>query len=124
MRTDALSHCCTTQVICQSRGSSSIVEVAASLAAFVGVLRGAGKLQGTLGPKTIANMWKVLRLIIGKPTHDWTICLPEIPETEQRNFTPTETQKLIDAAEGPVQSSIRIAICNRHAIRRDSWPSR
>jgi len=43
MSTNALSHCCTTQVICQPKGSSSIVEVAASLAAFVGVLRGAGK---------------------------------------------------------------------------------
>jgi integrase len=58
------------------------------------------KLQGTLGPKTIANMWKVLKLIIGKPTREWTIRLPEIPETEQRYFTPKETQQLIDAAEG------------------------
>jgi hypothetical protein len=31
------------QVIWQSRGSSSIVEVAVLLAAFVGVLHGAGK---------------------------------------------------------------------------------
>src|SRR5271156_6765098 len=58
------------------------------------------KLQGTLGPKTIANMWKVLKLIIGKPTREWTIRLPEIPESEQRYFTPKETQELIEAAEG------------------------
>jgi integrase len=58
------------------------------------------KVQGKLGPKTIANMWKVLKLIIGKPTREWTIRLPEIPETEQRYFTPKETEQLIDAAEG------------------------
>jgi len=58
------------------------------------------KLQGTLGPKKIANMWKVLKLIIGKPTREWTVRLPEIPETEQRYFTPKETEQLIEAAEG------------------------
>src|ERR1700733_3838316 len=61
------------------------------------------KLQGKLEPKTIGNMWKVLKLVIGKPTREWTIRLPEIPEipeTEQRYFTPKEMQQLIDAAEG------------------------
>jgi integrase len=58
------------------------------------------KLQGKLQPKTIGNVWKVLKLIIGKPTREWTIRLPEIPETEQRYFTPKEIQQLIDAAEG------------------------
>src|SRR5260370_20821206 len=54
------------------------------------------ELQGKLEPKTIANMGKVLKLIIGKPTREWTIRLPEIPETEQRYFTPKEMQQLID----------------------------
>jgi hypothetical protein len=58
------------------------------------------KLQGELEPKTIVNMWKVLELIIRKPTREWAIRLPEIPETEQRYFTPKEMQQLIDAAEG------------------------
>ncbi len=58
------------------------------------------KLQGKLEPKTIVNLWKVLKLIIGKPTREWTIRLPEVPETEQRYFTPKEMQLLIEAAEG------------------------
>ena len=41
------------------------------------------KLQDKLEPK-IVNLWKILELIIGKPTREWTIRLPEIPETEQR----------------------------------------
>ena len=48
MSTNALSHCCTTQVICEPRVSSSIVEVAAWLAAFVGVGRGRGVGRGTI----------------------------------------------------------------------------
>ena len=58
------------------------------------------KLQGKLGPKTIGNLCKVLKLIIGKPTREWTIRLPEVRETEQRYFTPKEMEQLIEAAEG------------------------
>lgn len=58
------------------------------------------KLQDKLEPKTIGNMWKVLKLVIGKPTREWTVRLPEIPETEQRYFTPKEVEQLIDAAGG------------------------
>ena len=58
------------------------------------------KLQGKWGPKTIGNLWKVLKLIIGKPTREWTIRLPEVPETEQRYFTPKEMEQLIEAAVG------------------------
>jgi len=56
--------------------------------------------QGKLAPKTIHNMWKILKLVVGKASRDWSIRLPEVPETEQRFFTPEEMQKLVYVAEG------------------------
>lgn len=56
--------------------------------------------EGKLAPKSIHNVYKVLRLIIGKPSKEWTIRLPGIPEKEQRYFTPEEVKKIINAAEG------------------------
>ncbi len=56
--------------------------------------------EGKLAPKSIHNVYKILRLIIGKPSKDWSIRLPGIPEKEQRYFTPEEVKKIIDAAEG------------------------
>ena len=60
--------------------------------------------QGTLAPKTIHNMWKILKLIMGKLSREWKVKLPEIVETEQRFFKPEEVQKIIDAAEGQYKS--------------------
>jgi hypothetical protein len=75
------------------------------------------KLQGTLGPKTIANMWKVLKLILGKPTREWTIRLPEIPETEQRYFTPKEMQELGDNPRASPGDSSRNQTQSRYPRR-------
>ncbi len=60
--------------------------------------------EGKLAPKTIHNVWKILKLILGKPTREWTIRLPGIPEKEQRYFTPEEAVKIIGAAEGQYKS--------------------
>ncbi len=60
--------------------------------------------EGMLAPKSIHNVYKVLRLIIGKPSKDWSIRLPGISEKEQRYFTPEEVKKIIDAAEGRYKS--------------------
>lgn len=56
--------------------------------------------QGELKPHTITNMWKVLKLVVGKLSREWSVRLPEVPETEQRFFTPEEMRKLIDESEG------------------------
>jgi integrase len=56
--------------------------------------------EGRLAPKTIHNMWKILRLVTGKFSREWNVKLPEIPEVEQRFFTPEESRKIVDEAEG------------------------
>jgi integrase len=57
--------------------------------------------QGKLAPKTISNVWKILRLILGKKhVVGWDIKLPPIPRKEQRWFTPAEAKKIVDEAEG------------------------
>lgn len=54
-----------------------------------------------LAKKTIHNMWKVLRLVLGKRhVSGWDIKLPPIVQKEQRYFTPEEVEKIIDEAEG------------------------
>ena len=58
------------------------------------------QLQGELKPHTITNMWKILKLVVGKLSREWSVRLPEVPETEQRFFTPEEMRKLIDESEG------------------------
>jgi integrase len=56
--------------------------------------------KGKLAPKSIHNVWKILRLILGKKhTSGWTIKLPGIPKKEQRYFTPEEVKKIVDKAE-------------------------
>jgi integrase len=57
--------------------------------------------KGKLAPKTIHNMWKVLRLVLGKKhVSGWAMTLPALVQKEQRYFTPEEMVKIIDAAEG------------------------
>jgi len=65
--------------------------------------------SGKLAPKTIHNMWKVLKLVVGKPSREWEVRLPEIPETEQRYFTPEEVQKIVAAAKGPYKVLFALA---------------
>jgi len=56
--------------------------------------------QGVLAPKTVHNMWKVLRLIMGESFTNVRVKLPSIPEEEQRFFTPEEVKLIIDGSEG------------------------
>jgi integrase len=57
--------------------------------------------DGKLKPRSIKNVWKVLRLVLGKQrVKDWSIRLPKNPKKEQRWFTPEEMQKIIEAAWG------------------------
>jgi integrase len=57
--------------------------------------------DGKLAPKSIHNVWKILRLILGhKHTNGWKLKLPSIPRKEQRYFKPEEVKKIIDKAEG------------------------
>src|SRR6266850_1957857 len=57
--------------------------------------------QGKLAPKSIHNVWKILRIILGKKhTLGWTINMPRIPRKEQRYFTPEEVKKIIHKAPG------------------------
>jgi integrase len=66
--------------------------------------------EGKLKPRSIKNVWKVLRLILGKQrVKDWTIRLPKNPKKEQRWFTPEEMQKIIDAAWGQYKCLFQLA---------------
>lgn len=57
--------------------------------------------KGELKPKSIHNMWKILRLVLGKRhVSGWSITLPPLIQKEQRYFTVEEVQKIIDEAEG------------------------
>jgi len=57
--------------------------------------------KGTLAQKSIHNVWKILRLILGKKhVAGWQITLPSIPKKEQRYFTLEEVMKIVDKAEG------------------------
>jgi integrase len=54
-----------------------------------------------LSPKTIRNVIGVLKLILGeKAWREWRLSLPEIPEKEQRCFSPDEMLQIINAASG------------------------
>lgn len=66
--------------------------------------------EGKLKPRSIKNVWKVLRLILGKQrVKDWTIRLPKNPKKEQRWFTPEEMQKIIDGAWGQYKCLFQLA---------------
>jgi integrase len=54
-----------------------------------------------LSPKTIRNVIGVLKLILGKRVwRDWNLRLPEIPDKEQRCFSPDEMRSIVDAEQG------------------------
>jgi integrase len=54
-----------------------------------------------LSPKSIRNIVGVLKQILGeKVWRDWRLTLPEIPETEQRYFSPDEMLQIVNAATG------------------------
>jgi integrase len=54
-----------------------------------------------LSPKTLKNIVGVLKMILGKKTwEDWNLTLPEIPEDEQRCFSPDEMRRIVNAATG------------------------
>lgn len=66
--------------------------------------------EGKLKPRSIKNVWKVLRLILGKQrVKDWTIRLPKNPKKEQRWFTPEEMQKIIAAAWSQYKVLLQLA---------------
>jgi integrase len=55
----------------------------------------------TLAPKSIRNIVGVLKQILGKGRwRDWRLVLPEVPQKEQRFFTPEEMRLIINAAKG------------------------
>jgi len=56
--------------------------------------------DGKLAPKTISNVYKIFRLIVGKKyTAGWSITF-KVPRKEQRYIRPEEASQIIDAAEG------------------------
>jgi integrase len=59
--------------------------------------------NGALVPKSIHNVWKILKLILEQEervTLTWKLNLPKIPYKEQRSFTQDEIIRIVDAAEG------------------------
>jgi hypothetical protein len=55
-----------------------------------------------LEPKTVRNIVKMLKSILNwneVGTRDWKLRLPELPDDEQRWFTPDEVMNLIEAAD-------------------------
>jgi len=66
--------------------------------------------EGKLKPRSIKNVWKVLRLVLGKQrVKDWSIRLPKNPKKEQRWFTPEEMLKVIDGAWGQYKHVFQLA---------------
>lgn len=66
--------------------------------------------EGKLKPRSIKNVWKVFRLVLGKQrVKDWTIRLPKNPKKEQRWFTQEEMARIIDAAWGQYKCLFRLA---------------
>jgi len=60
----------------------------------------AGK-RKRLSPSSIRGVITVLKLILGKKVwRDWNLRLPELPENEQRYFTPEEMVQIINAVKG------------------------
>ncbi len=56
-----------------------------------------------LAPKSISNVWKVLKPVLEQEervTRTWKLNLPEIPYKEQRWFTQEEIRRIVEAAKG------------------------
>jgi integrase len=69
-----------------------------------------------LEPKTISNCWKDFRSVVNwhlkqldRPKVTWYPDLPELPDVEQRWFTPGEVRRIIDAAEGKYKVLFHLA---------------
>lgn len=76
----------------------------------------AGLLAKKLEPKTVINCWKDFRSVVnwhrkqmdkGKVT--WSPDLPELPDVEQRWFTPAEIKRIVDAVEGKYKMLFHLA---------------
>jgi len=69
-----------------------------------------------LAPKTVSNLWKQFTSIMNwhcqqndEPARVWYPNLPQIPDVEQRWFTPEEMRQIIDAAHGQYKVFFRLA---------------
>ncbi len=69
-----------------------------------------------LEPKTVINCWKDFRSIVNwhrrqmdKPKVTWYPDLPELPDAEQRWFTPAEIRRIVNAAEGKYKVLFHLA---------------
>ena len=63
--------------------------------------------KGELAPKTIHNVWKILRLILGKKhVFGWDIKLPKLIRKEQRYLTAEEMRNIIDACKNPQHKAL------------------
>jgi len=63
--------------------------------------------QGKLAPKTIHNVWKILRLILGKKhVIGWDIKLPKLTRKERRYFTAEEMKKIVDGCKNPQHKAL------------------
>lgn len=65
-----------------------------------------------LKPKTVSNVAKLLKSVLNwndVSTRDWRLRLPQIPDIEQRWFTPEEVEKIIEAAQGQYKVLFRLA---------------
>lgn len=67
-------------------------------------------------PKTVHNMYKLLRAIVGwhhkqndQPPRKWSPDLPPLKENEQRWFTPIEIQQIVSNAEGQYKVLFHLA---------------
>lgn len=65
-----------------------------------------------LKPKTVSNVAKLLKSVLNwndVGTRDWRLRLPQIPDIEQRWFTPEEVEKIVEAAQGQYKVLFRLA---------------
>jgi len=69
-----------------------------------------------LEPKTIINCWKDFRSVVNwhlrqmdKPKVTWYPDLPELPDVEQRWFTPAEVRSIVDGATGKYKVLFHLA---------------
>ena len=69
-----------------------------------------------LEPKTVINCWKDFRSVVNwhrrqmdKPKVTWYPDLPELPDVEQRWFTPDEVRRIVDAAPGKYKVLFHLA---------------
>ena len=65
-----------------------------------------------LAPKTVSNVVKLLKSILNWSeigTRDWRLRMPDIPDDEQRWFTPEEVERIIETANGQYKVLFRLA---------------